>query len=117
MERSRFLRNCLPYFKDKTVNKITPKDIRSWQNELIQKDYSNSYLDRIQNIMTALFNYAVDYFNLSDNPCHKAERMGKREVIVNFWSKEEFDRILAAMEDDPTAHVFFTVILFRYTIW
>jgi integrase len=107
-----FEKLILPYFKDKPVNKITPKDIRSWQNELIQKDYSNSYLDRIQNMMTALFNYAVDYFNLSENPCHKAGRMGKREVVVNFWTKEKFDRILAAMEDDPTAHVSFSLLYY-----
>lgn len=107
-----FEKLILPYFKDKPVNKITPKDIRSWQNELIKKDYSNSYLDRIQNMMTALFNYAVDYLNLSENPCHKAGRMGKREVVVNFWTKEEFDRILAAMEDDPTAHVSFSLLYY-----
>lgn len=107
-----FEKLILPYFKDQPVNKITPKDIRSWQNELIKKDYSNSYLDRIQNMVTALFNYAVDYFNLSENPCHKAGRMGKREVVVNFWTKEEFDRILAAMEDDPTAHVSFSLLYY-----
>ena len=107
-----FEKLILPYFKDKPVNKITPKDIRSWQNELIKKNYSNSYLDRIQNMMTAIFNYAVDYFNLSENPCHKAGRMGKREVVVNFWTKEEFDRILAATEDEPMAHVSFSLLYY-----
>lgn len=107
-----FEKLILPYFENKPINKITPKDIRAWQNELIGKEYSNSYLDRIQNMMTALFNYAVDYFNLSENPCHKAGRMGKREVVVNFWTKEEFDRILAAMEDDPTAHVSFSLLYY-----
>ena len=79
---------------------------------MIAKEYSNSYLDRMQNMITALFNYAVDYFNLSENPCHKAGRMGKREVVVNFWTKDEFDRILAAMEDDPTAHVSFSLLYY-----
>ena len=63
-------------------------------------------------MMTALFNYAVDYFNLSENPCHKAGRMGKREVVVNFLTKEEFDRILAAMEGEPTAHVAFSLLYY-----
>lgn len=63
-------------------------------------------------MITALFNYAVDYFNLSENPCHKAGRMGKHEVVVNFWTKDEFDRILAAMEDDPTAHVSFSLLYY-----
>lgn len=79
---------------------------------MIAKEYSNSYLDRMQNMITALFNYAVDYFNLSENPCHKAGRMGKHEVVVNFWTKDEFDRILAAMEDDPTAHVSFSLLYY-----
>lgn len=39
-------------------------------------------------------------------------RMGKREVVVNFWTKEEFDRILAAMEDNPTAHVSFSLMYY-----
>lgn len=107
-----FEKLILPYFENKPINKITPKDIRAWQNEMIAKDYSNSYLDRMQNMITALFNYAVDYFNLAENPCHKAGRMGKREVVVNFWTKDEFDRILAAMEDDPTAYVSFSLLYY-----
>lgn len=63
-------------------------------------------------MITALFNYAVDYFNLAENPCQKAGRMGKREVVVNFWTKDEFDRILATMEDDPTAHVSFSLLYY-----
>ena len=63
-------------------------------------------------MITALFNYAVGYFNLAENPCQKAGRMGKREVVVNFWTKDEFDRILAAMEDDPTAHVSFSLLYY-----
>lgn len=63
-------------------------------------------------MITALFNYAVDYFNLSENPCHKAGRMGKCEVVVNFWTNGEFDRILAAMGDDLTAHVSFSLLYY-----
>lgn len=107
-----FEKLILPYFGDKPVNKITPKDIRAWQNKLIQAEYSNAYLDRIQNMVTAMFNYAVDYYNLSENPCHKAGRMGKREVVVNFWTIDEFNRILTASEDDPTAYVSFLLLYY-----
>ena len=107
-----FEKLILPYFGDKLVNKITPKDIRAWQNKLIQAEYSNAYLDRIQNMVTAMFNYAVDYYNLSENPCHKAGRMGKRDVVVNFWTIDEFSRILTASEDDPTAYVSFLLLYY-----
>ena len=42
--------------------------MRAWQNEMIEKEYSISYLDRMQNMINALFNYAVDYFNLAEPP-------------------------------------------------
>lgn len=52
-----FKNRILPYFKDKPINQITPKDIRDWQNIQISAGYSDAYLDRIQNMMTTIFNY------------------------------------------------------------
>ena len=66
----------------------------------------------MQNMITAFFNYAVSYFALSENPCRKAGRMGKREIVVNFWTKQEFDTILSAMEHDATAHVSFLLLYY-----
>ena len=73
-----FKNRILPYFKDKPINQITAIDIREWQNEQIAAGYSDAYLDRMQNIMTTIFNYAVNYYDLPVNPCNKAGHMGKR---------------------------------------
>ena len=73
-----FKNRILPYFKDKPINAITPTDIRAWQNEQIDMGYSDAYLDRIQNMMTTILNYAVTYYNLPSNPCVRAGHMGKR---------------------------------------
>ena len=62
----------LPYFGQKRVNDITAADIRKWQNELIKKNYSQTYLKTINNQLSALFNYAVKFYNLKSNPCKKA---------------------------------------------
>ena len=78
-----FKNRILPYFKDKPVNAITPTDIRTWQNEQIDKGYSDAYLDRIQNMMTTILNYAVTYYNLPSNPCDRAGHMGKRTRSMN----------------------------------
>ena len=40
---------------------------------------------------SAIFNHAVRYYNLRDNPCKKAGSMGKkknREMM--FWTKEQY---------------------------
>ena len=39
----------LPYFGKKRVNDITAADIQQWQNELIKKGYSPTYLKTINN--------------------------------------------------------------------
>lgn len=94
-----FKNRILPYFKDKPINAITPTDIRTWQNEQISKGYSDAYLDRIQNMLTTIMNYAVKYYNLPANPCDKAGHMGKRTRSQKFWTVDEFNQIMESVTD------------------
>ena len=94
-----FKNRILPYFKDKPVNAITPTDIRAWQNEQIDMGYSDAYLDRIQNIMTTILNYAVTYYNLPSNPCTRAGHMGKRTRSMSFWTIEQYNSFIPYISD------------------
>lgn len=94
-----FTTRILPYFKDKRINAITPADIRSWQNEQISKGYSLAYLDRINNMMVTIMNYAVNYYNLPSNPCNKAGKMGKRTRSLSFWTLEQYQLFLQQVTD------------------
>ena len=81
----------LPYFGNKRVNDITAADIRQWQNELIKKGYAPTYLKSINNQLAALFNYAVRYYDLRDNPCRKAGSIGKSKADEMDFSYTTFD--------------------------
>lgn len=94
-----FKNRILPYFKDKPINAITPNDIRAWQNIQIDLGYSLAYLDRIQNMMTTIMNYAVSYYNLPSNPCNKAGHMGKRTKSMKFWTLEQYNVIIKQISD------------------
>lgn len=94
-----FKNRILPYFKDKPINQIQPIDIRNWQNEQIALGYSDAYLDRIQNVLTTIFNYAVNYYNLPVNPCNKAGHMGKRTRSMKFWTIEQYNQVLEHITD------------------
>ena len=94
-----FKNRILPYLKDKPINQIQPIDIRNWQNEQIALGYSDAYLDRIQNALTTIFNYAVNYYNLPANPCTKAGHMGKRTRSMNFWTIQQYNQVLAYVTD------------------
>ena len=67
------------------------------QNEMLNhkdengKPYSPVYLKTVHNQLSAIFNHAVRYYNLRENPCKKAGSMGKkknREMM--FWTKEQY---------------------------
>ena len=58
----------LPYFGEKQIVDITAADIRRWQNSLMKEGYSQTYLKTINNQLSAIFNYAVKYYDLPRNP-------------------------------------------------
>ena len=96
----------LPYFGKLKMSSITPQQIVRWQNELINyrdKDgapYSPVYLKSIQNQISAIFNHAVRYYNLKENPCKKAGSMGKKKNReMAFWTKEEYLKVKAAVAE------------------
>ena len=46
------------------MNEITPSDVIQWQNEILQKGFSASYLRMIQNQLTSLFTHATKIYNV-----------------------------------------------------
>ena len=98
----------LPYFGKLKMSNITAQQIITWQNELMNykdengKALSPVYLKTINNQLSAIFNHAVKFYNLKENPCRKAGSMGKkknREML--FWTKEEYLKFAEVMMDKP----------------
>ena len=107
----------LPYFGGLKMCKITPQQIIKWQNELINfndehgEPYSPVYLKTVQNQLSAIFNHAVRYYNLKENPCVKAGSMGKkknREML--FWTKDEYLKFAEAIMDKPLSFYAFEML-------
>lgn len=101
----------LPYFGKKRVNDITAADIRQWQNELIKKGYSPTYLKTINNQLSAIFNYAVRYYDLKSNPCAKAGSMGKSKAEeMDFWTGEEFKKFIDSVMNKRLSYMAFMTL-------
>ena len=101
----------IPYFGEKSVNKITAADVRRWQNELMSQGYSQTYLKTINNQLTAIFNYAVRYYDLAANPCRKAGSMGKGKADeMLYWTKEEFNSFIEAIIDKRESYLAFMIM-------
>lgn len=76
-----------------------------------EKGYSQTYLKTVNNQLSAIFNYAVKYYDLRDNPCSKAGSIGKSHAGERqFWTKQEFKRFLVTVEDKPEARMAFLLL-------
>lgn len=107
----------LPYFGKLKMCNITAQQIITWQNEMLDhkdengKKYSPVYLRSANSQLSAIFNHAVRYYNLRENPCKKAGSMGKkknREML--FWTKDEYLKFAEVMMDKPLSFYAFEML-------
>ena len=103
----------MPYFGLKRITEITPANIIAWENELLAKGYSQTYMKTVYNQLNAIFNYAVKYYNLQSNPCSKAGAIGKNKAEeMNFWTKDEFQTFIESMKDRPASYTVFMTMYY-----
>ena len=107
----------LPYFQNRKICDIQPKDVIAWQNEMINhkdkngKPYSPVYLKTLHNQLSAIFNHAVKYYGLSVNPAAKVGNMGKsKNKEMQFWTQEEYRKFADVMMDKPRFYYAFEML-------
>lgn len=108
----------VPYFGKKCMREITTKDVMLWQNAMLAyrdpKDgapYSKSYLKTIHNQLSAIFNHAVRYYKLAENPARTVGNMGSEKGIeMKYWTREEYLKFSEYMMDDPVGHYYFQML-------
>ena len=104
-------RHILPFFKSKIVSEISPAYIVAWQNEMLQKGLSNTYLNQINIYLKAIFTYAVDYVGLQKNPCTKS--IGSRKTRkLNFWTPKEYVCFIEACKDNIEYYTIFEILYY-----
>ena len=111
-----FRTKILPYFGKRKLSSITAKDVIAWQNRWMDyrdekgNAFSPVYLKTLHNQLSCLFNHAVKYYGLRENPAAKAGNMGKariREML--FWTKEEYLKFAEAMMDKLLSYYAFEI--------
>ena len=107
----------LPYFGERKIAEIEPKDVIAWQNHLLAfkrangKGYSASYLRKIHSQLSAIFNHAVDFYHLPSNPAQKAGNIAIEEYKeMLFWTKEEYLKFADVMLDKPVSYYAFEML-------
>ncbi len=107
----------LPFFGERKIAEIEPKDVIAWQNEMLAykgengEVYSPTYLKTIHAQLSAIFNHAVRFYHLPSNPAQKAGTMGSEEhKEMLFWTKEEYLKFADVMMDKPVSFYAFEML-------
>ncbi len=107
----------IPYFKGKRVCDIKVKDVVNWQNKMLSftdelgQHYSEAYLNTIHTQLSAIFNHAVRYYNLPQNPAMIAGNIGRKDrKEMLFWTKEEYLKFSEEIMDKPQYFYAFEIL-------
>ena len=107
----------LPYFKEKRLSEIKPRDVIAWQNEMLNyrdkngKAYSPTYLKTLHGQLSAILNHAVRFYGLKSNAAATAGCMGsEKHKEMLFWTKEEYLKFAESMMDKPQSYYAFEVL-------
>ena len=107
----------LPYFGNRKIAEIEPKDVIAWQSKLLGYQgengevYSPTYLKTIHSQLSAIFNHVVRFYHLPSNPAQKAGTMGCEEhKEMLFWTKEEYLKFAEVMMDKPRSYYAFEML-------
>lgn len=106
--------HILPHFKNNIVFEIKAKDIEKWQRKLMKirkpngEPYAETYLRTVENQLSAIFNYAVKYYDLPKNPI--ADRMGSKDAPeVTIWDVDAYRKFQSCIEEKPVLYYAFEV--------
>ncbi|HAC0715732.1 TPA_asm: tyrosine-type recombinase/integrase [Listeria monocytogenes] len=108
--RESSIKKHFKYFYKFPVNGIDPLLVQSWQLSLIKK-LSASYVRGVQGIFSIAMDRAV-VLNLAEvNPAKIIGNVKKQKTKVEFWTKEEFEKVISCIfKEDYYQHFLFISI-------
>ncbi|MBK0037501.1 MULTISPECIES: site-specific integrase [unclassified Enterococcus] len=83
-----------PFFYHLNVDEITPINVQTWQSKMAET-LSRSYVRVVQGIFSVAMDRAVVLGLSQRNPSKIVGNVKKEKKVVDFWTKEEFEKVIA----------------------
>lgn len=97
------------YFYNRKLKDITPPIIKKWQNKL-SESYSSAYIRNIYGLFQMSLDLAVTLGLVNKNVAKQVGNVKKVKKRVDFWTKEEFEKVIATF-DLSDYHEYFAFML------
>ncbi|MFC2170269.1 tyrosine-type recombinase/integrase [Acidobacteriota bacterium] len=97
---SRLETSLKPFFGRMKLNEISPFHIEKYRAERLGKGVSKSTINRELALMKKMYNLAIDWKFLTENPVNRIKFFSEKEnFIERILTKEEEDRLLGVTSD------------------
>ena len=96
-----FKNYILPHFENQEIKNITKRDVLLWQNSLTEKGLSFNYKSKIRTYLFSFYKHLYKYYDIP-NIVEKVDAFvkPKEKKVVNFITKEQFDKYIKYFEND-----------------
>ena len=108
------MRKHLSYFYNTKLKDINAPMLKKWQNSLSKK-YSLSYVRLVYGTLQRSLDLAVKLGLINKNIAKQVENVKKQKKEVDFWTKEEFEKVINTFDvSDYYEHYTFVLIWFLF---
>lgn len=104
------------HFKDKKLREINVRDCEEYRIWLLNTSgYSQAYCSLMYGMFRKSLDYAVTLQFLNENISKRTKAIPKGKAVVAYWTKEEFEKVLATIfKDSFYEHMCFVMIWLYY---
>ena len=108
-----FDRHIAPVLGNLKLEEIKKRNIIDWQNNLTAQDYAYAYKKKIKSFLSAIFKFAIQYLDYTENPVKNCPPFKKPQehIEMNVWSLDEFNRFISVV-DEPMYHATFMTLFY-----
>lgn len=104
----------LAYFYPLKLRSIEPMHVQKWQIKL-SKTLAPSYIRGVQGLFAMAMDRAVVLGLAGSNPSKIIGNVKKQKTKIDFWTKEEFEKVLSLIyKDDYYQHFIFISLMFLF---
>lgn len=112
-------KKILPFFGKTPIMDIDERMIKKWQSWLLGmktkngNPYSDTYLRKINNQLSAILNHGVVYYKLPYNPIHRVGSIGEKHADSrDYWTLEEFRMVIDYFKEDIDYRAAYNLLFF-----
>lgn len=94
LNRQGSIKKHFAYFYNMDLDEITPLVLQEWQIKMRDK-CSSQYVRSIQGLLSIAFDRAIVLGLMKKNPSKIIGNVKKEKSSIDFWTKEEFERVIS----------------------